>query len=138
MTLKYALPVLLLVGACNETTSVPPSAASSTAQVPAAATSSESVDPDAVLMNVFGRPLVWCASSRFVEQVSRTKTRAEIEAGRMTLEEVRAVSPGCGKTTDYFLLSLDENKQPVVVGATQTADGAMIPLYKGVGGRVLF
>ena len=138
MTFKFAFPVLLLLSACAETTSPPASAPASGAQAPSAEAGSEVVDPDAVLMNVFGRPLVWCASSQVVGAVSGSKTRAEIEAGRITLDEVRAVSPGCGKTTDYFLLSLDGNKQPILIGRTPTADGSMMPLYKGVGGRVLF
>ena len=131
---------LLLMSACAETSSgVSSNAADSAVETTQTSTTeADAFDPDTFLAEVFGRSLVWCASLEFIDDISSTKTRAEINAGRITLEEVRAISAGCGKTTDYFLLQLDSNKQPIVLGRTPTADGSFVPTYKGVGGRVLF
>ena len=131
---------LLVLAACDEpsvatTQETPkPTPVASTASPQAA---QSSVNPDTALLQIFGRPMIWCPTERAAIQVAAQFTEVSINGGKVTTEAVKNVVRGCGTTTNLGMVVRNANG-PILTGRVATSDGSFVPTYRGPGGRVLF
>lgn len=86
-----------------------------------------------------GNLFVWCTSEAGAKRVVAAYKHSSFKGDRLSLAHIHgaAGNKGCGLTPDISMAKFQGKELAPPFAAATTKDGKQIPLFSGVGGRVL-